>query len=134
MTPAAAKRETQRRAAIAVLALVTVTGGLFGVVWAVGGQNQGTNLASLTAGQAALRTAQDNLAAVSGPGIDLIRDDQPKALELLTEAHTALADAEENGIPASTVDPLREDVEAGLDRIFGVVPVAATQILPFGSP
>ena len=135
VTPAAAKRETQRRAAIAVLALVTVAGGLFGVVWAVGGQGQGRDdLASLTAGQAALRTAQDNLAAVTGPGIDLIRDDQPKALDLLTEAHAALADAEENGIPASTVDPLREEVEAGLDRIYGVVPVAATQILPFGSP
>ena len=32
------------------------------VVWAVGGQGQGRDLASLTAGQAALRTAQDNLA------------------------------------------------------------------------
>ena len=38
VTPAAAKRETQRRAAVAVLALVVVSGGLFGMVWAVGGQ------------------------------------------------------------------------------------------------
>jgi hypothetical protein len=134
VTPAAAKRETQRRAAIAVLAMVTVAGGLFGVVWAVGGQGQGRDLASLTAGQAALRTAQDNLSEVSGPGIDLIRDDEPKALDLLTEAHAALETAADNGIPASTIRPLRAEVESGLDRIYRVVPVAATQIVPFGTP
>src|SRR6185312_7585607 len=72
VTPAAAKRETQRRAAIAVLALVIVSAGLFGMVWAVGGQGASHNLGSLTAGQAALRVAQDSLAAVTGPGIDLI--------------------------------------------------------------
>jgi hypothetical protein len=134
VTPASAKRETQRRAAIAVLAMVTVAAGLFGVVWAVGGQGAGPNLASLTAGQAALRTVQDNIAEVSGPGIDLIRDDQPKALQLLTEAHAALATAEDNGIPTRTTEPLREQVEAGLDRIYGVVPVQATQIRAFGTP
>ncbi|HET9346564.1 MAG TPA: hypothetical protein VFO05_12775, partial [Candidatus Limnocylindrales bacterium] len=132
VTPASAKRETQRRAAIAVLALVTVTGGLFGVVWAVGGgQGQGPDLASLTAGQAALRTAQDNLAAVSGPGIDLIRDDEPKALDLLTRAYAALDDAAAKGIPASTIKPYRDEAVAGLDRIYNVVPVAATSVLSF---
>jgi len=134
VTPAGAKRETQRRAAIAVLALVTVAGGLFGVVWAMGGQSGSRDLASLTAGQAALRTVEDNLAQVTGPGIDLIRDDEPKALDLLTQAHTALDTAADNGIPSRTLDPLREQVETGLDRIYGVVPVAATQILPFGTP
>ena len=133
VTPAAAKRETQRRAAIAVLALVVVSAGLFGMVWAVGGQGASHNLGSLTAGQAALRVAQDNLAAVTGPGIDLIRDDKPKALDLLTEAYASLDSAASNGIPAATVDPVRKDVEAGLDRIYGVVPVAAAAILPFGT-
>jgi hypothetical protein len=131
VTPAAAKRETQRRAAIAVLALVVVTAGLFGVVWAVGGQGQGRDLASLTAGQAALKTAKDNLAQVSGPGIDLIRDDRPKALDLLTQAYAALDSAADNGIPATTIAPYREEAEAGLDRIYGVVPVAAAKITEF---
>ena len=131
VTPAAAKRETQRRAAIAVLALVVVTAGLFGVVWAVGGQGQGRELASLTAGQAALKTAKDNLAQVSGPGIDLIRDDRPKALELLTEAHAALGTAADNGIPPTTIEPYQEETEAGLDRIYGVVPVAAAALTEF---
>jgi hypothetical protein len=133
VTPAASKRETQRRAAIAILALVVVSAGLFGMVWAVGGQGASRDLGSLTAGQAALRVAQDNLAKVTGPGIDLIRDDRPKALDLLTEAYASLDTAGGNGIPAATVDPVRRQVEAGLDRIYGVVPVAAASILPFGS-
>jgi len=132
VTPAAAKRETQRRAAIAILSLVVVTAGLFGVVWAVGGgQGQGQSLASLTAGQAALRTAQDNLAKVTGPGIDLIRDDRPKALDLLTQAYTQLDAAAANGIPQTTIEPYRDEAEAGLDRIYGVVPVATNTILKF---
>jgi hypothetical protein len=132
VTPAAAKRETQRRAAIAILALVIVTAGLFGVVWAVGGgQGQGSDLASLTAGQAALRTAQDNLAKVTGPGIDLIRDDRGKALDLLTEAYAQLDTAAANGIPATTIVPYREEAEAGLDRIYNVVPVGASTVLQF---
>jgi hypothetical protein len=131
VTPAAAKRETQRRAAVAVLALVVVAGGLFGVVWAVGGRDGGQQLASLTAGQAALRVAQDNLAKVSGPGIDLIRDDPTKAQDLLTQAYSALDTAAGNGIPAATVAPYRTQVEAGLDRIYRVVPVAAARILDF---
>jgi hypothetical protein len=135
VTPAAAKRETQRRAAIAILALVVVSAGLFGMVWAVGGGQGGSHdLGSLTAGQAALRTAQDNLAKVTGPGIDLIRDDKPKALDLLTQAYAALDTAAENGIPAGTVDPVRDEVKAGLDKIYNVVPVAANQIWPFGEP
>jgi hypothetical protein len=132
VTPAAAKRETQRRAAIAILALVIVTAGLFGVVWAVGGgQGQGSDLASLTAGQAALRTAQDNLAKVTGPGIDLIRDDRGKALDLLTEAYAQLDKAAANGIPATTIGPYREKAKAGLDRIYNVVPVGASTVLQF---
>ncbi|MFL5724757.1 MAG: hypothetical protein ACJ767_02145 [Chloroflexota bacterium] len=134
VTPAATKRETQRRAAIAILALVVVSAGLFGVVWAVGGQGKTRDLGSLTAGQAALRTAQDNLAKVTGPGIDLIRDDQPKALDLLTEAYAALDTAAANGIPAGTIGPIRDETEAGLDRIYGVVPIAALKLTAFGSP
>jgi hypothetical protein len=133
VTPAASKRETQRRAAIAILALVVVSAGLFGMVWAVGGQGASRDLRSLTTGQAALHVAQDNLARVTGPGIDLIRDDRPKALDLLTQAYASLDTAAGNGIPASTVDPIRREVEAGLDRIYGVVPVAATPIASFGS-
>jgi hypothetical protein len=132
VTPAAAKREMQRRAAVAVLALVVVSGGLFTVVWAVGGQGgPGDDLASLTAGEAALRTARNNLAEVFGPGVDLVDGDPPKALELLTQAYQSLEDAAGNQVPATTIRPLRDQAVEGLDRLYGVVPVAAATVVTF---
>ena len=131
VTPAAAKREMQRRAAVAVLALVVVSGGLFTVVWAVGGQGTGRDLASLTVGEAALSMARENLAKVFGPGVDLVDGDPPKAMELLTAAYTALDKAAENRVPDSTIAPLRKQATAGLDRLYGVVPVAAATVLSF---
>jgi hypothetical protein len=132
VTPAAAKREMQRRAAVAVLALVVVSGGLFTVVWAVGGQGgPGDDLASLTAGEAALRTARNNLAEVFGPGVDLVDGDPPKALELLTQAYQSLEEAAGNQVPATTIRPLRDQAVEGLDRLYGVVPVAAATVVTF---
>ncbi len=131
VTPAAAKREMQRRAAVALLALVIVSGGLFTVVWAVGGQNPGRDLASLTVGEAALRTARDNIAKVFGPGIDLVTGDPGKALELLTVAYTSLDTAAKNEVPAATIAPLRKQAAAGLDRLYGVVPVAPATVISF---
>jgi hypothetical protein len=131
VTPAAAKREMQRRAALAVLALVVVMAGLFTVVWAVGGQNPPGNLASLTVGEAALRTARDNIAKVFGPGVDLVDGDPSKALDLLTGAYTALDTAAKNQVPASTISPLRKQAQVGLDRLYGVVPVAPATVLSF---
>jgi hypothetical protein len=131
VTPAAAKRETQRRAAVALLALVVVSGGLFTFVWAFSGQNPGRDLASLTVGEAALRTARDNLAKVFGPGVDLVAGDPSRALELLTVAYTALDTAAKNEVPASTIGPLRKQAQAGLDRLYRVVPVAGATVLSF---
>ncbi len=131
VTPAAAKREMQRRAAVAILALVVVSGGLFTVVWAVGGQNPGKDLASLTVGEAALRTARDNIGEVFGPGVDLVDGDPSRALELLTGAYAALDTAAKNEVPASTINPLRKQAQAGLDRLYGVVPVAPATIVSF---
>ena len=131
VTPAASKRETQRRAAVAVLAFVAVAVGLGTVVWAVGSQGVGRNLASLTVGEAALRTARDDLGKVSGPGVDLVAADPGKALKLLTEAYQALDTAGKNAVPASTIAPLRGQAVAGLDRLYKVVPVAAATILSF---
>jgi hypothetical protein len=131
VTPAAAKREVQRRAAVAVLAFVVVLTGLGYAVWAFGGQGGDKSLPALNAGDAALRTAKDNLAKVFGPGIDLVTGDPPKALDLLTKSYQALDVASKNFIPASTIDPLRAQTVAGLDRLYGVVPVAAASIISF---
>ena len=67
VTPLASRRETQRRAALAVLALVMVVGGLGLGVYAFGGQGQQRAISSVNAGQAALDVAKANLAKVSGP-------------------------------------------------------------------
>ena len=92
VTPLASRRETQRRAAIAVIALLVVVGSLAMSVWAFGGQRQQQAISSVNAGQDALDKAKANLALVSGPGIDLIEDDRDQAIQLLTEAYDQLDD------------------------------------------
>jgi hypothetical protein len=131
VTPAAAKREMQRRAAVAVLALVAVSSGLFTFVWAFGGQSGGHDLASLTVGEAALKTARDNLARVFGPGVDLVDGDPSKALDLLTKAYQALDTAATNEVPSSVIAPLRKQTVGGLDRLYGMIPVDAATIVSF---
>jgi hypothetical protein len=132
VTPLSSRRETQRRAAVAALALVTVVGGLGLAVYTFGG-NQGSRqaISSVNAGQAAIDQAEENLAEVSGPGIDLTETEPDKALELLTEAYQMLDEAEASNVSARVVDPLREDVVALLDRLYKVVPVTSTTRFTF---
>jgi hypothetical protein len=131
VTPLASRRETQRRAAMAFLALVTVVGGLGLAVYAFGGAGQQEAISSVNAGQAALDSAREKLDQVNGPGIDLVVDDPKKAMKLLTEAYAALATAESSKVSAAVLDPLRAKVVAGLDRLYGVVPVASTDLFTF---
>jgi hypothetical protein len=131
VTPLASRRETQRRAAIAVIALLVVVGSLAMSVWAFGGQRQQQAISSVNAGQDALDKAKANLAQVSGPGIDLITDSRDEAIQLLTEAYAQLDKAEDARISARAVDPVREDVVALLDRAYGVIEVASTPLFTF---
>jgi hypothetical protein len=133
VTPATARREMQRRAAVAVLAFVVVFGGLAGLVYTIGGQPPTGPLASVTAGEAAVRAIRSNLGQVFAPGVDLVVGDPAKAMDLLTSAYHSLDTAAAAGVPASTLDPLRNQVVGGLDRLFHVVPVAATTVLPLGT-
>ena len=131
VTPLATRRETQRRAAMAALALIIVVGGLGLAVYAFGGSTPDEAISSANAGQEAVDSAKANLAKVSGPGIDLVADDPNQARELLVEAYEQLDVAEEAKVKAATIDPLRKRVEAGLDRLYGVVPVASTTRFTF---
>ena len=131
VTPLASRRETQRRAAIAVLALITVVGGLGLAVWTLGGTGQQPAISSVNAGQAALQVATSNLGDVSGPGIDLVESDPEQALALLTEAYAELKKAEAARVSARVVAPLREEVVSLLDQLYGVVPVASTDLFTF---
>ena len=132
VTPLASRRETQRRAALAVLALVTVVGGLGLGVYAFGGQSQQRAIGSVNAGQQALDAARTHLASVSGPGgIDLVEDEPEQALELLTAAYAELDKAEQARVSARVIDPIRAEVVAGLDRLYGVVEVESTTLFNF---
>ena len=134
VTPAAARRETQRRAAMAVLAMVVVLSVLGTAVWAFGSGGGGKGaLASVAAGEAALRTIRANLGEVFAPGVDLVEGDPRKAFELLSATWTAIDAAEAARVPAATLDPFRAQTQAGLDRLFRVVPVAAANVLSFAN-
>jgi hypothetical protein len=132
ITPLASRRETQRRAALAVLALVVVIGGLGIGVYAFG--SSGTPeaaISSVNAGQAAIDAARQDLGKVTGPGIDLVADDPQQALELLTDAYRQVAAAEAAHVAPSVVGPLRQRAVAGLDRLYGVVPVRSADLFTF---
>jgi hypothetical protein len=132
VTGASARRETQRRAAVAVLALVAVVATLGIGVWYFAGQggSPGT-LGSLTAGQKALMAAQTAMSQVYGPGVDLVKNDPPRATDLLAEAWRQLDAASAAGITASAIDPLRARARAGLDELYRMQPVAATTLISF---
>ena len=132
ITPLASRRETQRRAALAVLALVVVVGGLGLGVYVFGGNGSPQEaISSVNAGQQAIDAAREDLAKVSGPGIDLVADDPDQALELLTDSYRQLAIAEAANVGATVVAPLRQRTVAGLDRLYGVVPVSSETLFTF---
>ncbi len=131
VTPLASRRETQRRAAVAALALITVVGGLGLGVYAFGGAAGEDAIGSINAGQAALDDARRKIDTVFGPGIDLVEDNPRQALELLTGAYRDLAAAEDAKVSARVLGPLRTEVIAGLDRLYGVVEVTSTDLFEF---
>jgi len=132
VTAATRRMETQRRAAVALLAFIAIASCLVLAVYAFGGSKPDTGaIESLSAAEQAFTDAQEAVAGVSGPGIDLIANDPRKALELLTTAFTKLDEAEQAGYPVAKVEALRTTVMAGLDRLYGVVNVATSPIFTF---
>jgi hypothetical protein len=132
VTPISSRQRTQRRMAFGVIALALVAAAAGIVVFLGGGGPQEGELSSLTAGQRALKAAQDDLTQVSSPGIDLVADDPQKAEQLLSDAYRQLAAAEQAGIATSTTDPLRQRTIAALDRLYHVVDVAPSVAFTFG--
>jgi hypothetical protein len=130
VTPVAARRETQRRGGLAVLAIVAGLWGLGTVAFAFGnGGGDKTDLSSVAAGEAAVRTINDSLDQVYAPGVNLVEDDPAKAYQLLSAAWTALDTARAADVPETTLAPLRAKATQGLNELFKVVPVASTGIL-----
>ena len=130
VTPAASRRESQRRAAVAVLAFVAIAAALGVGLWIVGGSGGGT-IDEVTAGEKALAAVKDDLRLVFDNGSNLVVDDPGKAEELLVDAHAQLDAAAAAGVPAATLTPLRARVVGGLDALYGVVAVAPQTAFSF---
>jgi hypothetical protein len=101
-------------------------------VYAVGGPRPPTAaVPSFTAAEQAFQAAQDAMDQVSGPGVDLVQNDPRRALELLNDAYQQLDQAASQGYPAAQIAPLRDEVLAGLDQLYGVVRVASSPLFTF---
>lgn len=139
--PVNRRRETQRRAAVALLAFVVVASGLGLAIFfapreqapgqAPGAASGRAAAASANAGRRALDAARASLARVSGPGVDLVTTDRARALQLLTEAQAHLDEAERAGLPSSETAPERAQVVAALDRLFPIVTVEDRVVFAF---
>ena len=124
--------ETQRRAAVALLAFIVVAFGL-GLAVSLAPPSDGAEEATSSAGvgQRSLEAARANLERVFGDGVDLVAEDEDEAEKLLSEAYRELETAERAGISARTIGPLRAEVMAGLDRIYRVVTVEDNVVFTF---
>ncbi len=132
VTPLSARREMQRRAAVALLSLVVVVGGLGAAVFVLGGgRTPGPAIQTFQSAQAQLDKAESNFERVIGPGIDLVVNDPRRAEELLTEAYTSVVAAGRGGIPTGTTEPLRVKIVGALDRLYKMVDVVSKVVFAF---
>ncbi len=133
VSAASARVETQRRAAVAFLAFIAVAAILGGGVYLLGGKAPNPNVVipSATAAQQAFDAAEAALGQLTNSGQDLIVVDPQQALQLLRTANQQLTTAEQSGYPAVATAPLRAEINAGLDRLYGVVHVASTAAFTF---
>ncbi len=130
VTPASSRVETQRRAAIAVLAFVGLALILVAAISVTGfiKGTPGPGLTSITAAQRAFETAQGDLAQVKGPGVDLVKNDRNRAQQLLNDAWQQLDAAETAGISKTATAPLRAQARVSLDELYHLLAVNANQV------
>ena len=134
VTPLGARREMQQRAAVAVLVLVAVAGSLGVTASLFGGRpSPGPVIGSVEAGRLALEKARENLDRVFGPGVDLVANDPELAEDLLADTIEQLDQATSAGIASSTLRPLRTQAINGLERLYRMVDVTATDIFTFAA-
>ena len=131
---ASSRVETQRRAAVALLSFLAVAAVLAVGIYAYGGSHQpgpNTVIKSANTAQQAFDAAKADVDKLNSSGVDLIVDDRTQAMQLLQDAYQQLAKAEQAGYPAGEIAVLRATVTSGLDRIYGVVKVASTDLFSF---
>jgi hypothetical protein len=125
---AATKRETQRRAAIAILAFIAVVAVLGVVVVALNPFRDEAPISQVTEGEAAFADAKTKADQVFGAA-DLIHADPARARDLLHDAWAALGRAETSGVvDEDSINEQRQRVAAGLDQLYGTIKIAPTGI------
>lgn len=132
VTPMGTRRETQRRAAVAILVLVAVAGSLGLAVSLLGARPApGPAIASAEIGQQALDLARKNLERVFGPGVNLVANDPKTAEKLLSDTLDQLDIARTAGITPVVIAPLRTRAVGGLDQLYGVIEVTPIETFTF---
>lgn len=114
LTPRVSQREAQRRAAVAFLAFLGVIL-VVGLAVAFFPPGREDSVDRIKAGEAAFTSARD----LADQASELIVDDPTRARDLLREAWQAAGRAQETGVPAAQVGPVRERIATGLDTIYG---------------
>ena len=125
---AATRRETQRRAAIAVLAFIAVVAVLGVAIVVLDPFRQEAPISNVTEGEAALTDAKQKADEVFGSA-DLISTNPTQAQELLSAAWAALGRAEDSDVvDQGAIDTQRERVSAGLEELYGTIEVSPAQV------
>jgi len=136
VTPWPSRVETQRRLALAILALLGVVVVLAAATYFLGGQAEGPapSISQITAGETALRQARADLERVlPASGTSMVESDPSQARRLLLDALDALDRAQSAGVPGTATAALRSQALAGLDTIDKVRHVAGSLILDLGT-
>ena len=128
IVPAANRRETQRRAAMAVLAFLGVVAILGVALWAWGGPLRGTENAAplITEGEQAFGAARQKAEQVLGTS--MLANDPTGAQRLLREAWDDLDRAAEAGVEAAAVGELRTRLATALDRTYATYRATAAPV------
>ncbi len=132
VTAASSRMETQRRAAVALLAFLGVASVLVLGVYTLGNQKQPPEaIQSLSAAEQAFTEAQAAFDSLSGGGVDLVVEAPKRALEILNTAYAKLDEAQQAGYPLTKVEALRKKVLVVMDQLYGVVKVASAPVFTF---
>lgn len=135
IAPAAGKRESQRRAAIAVLAFIGIIAVLGVVLWYWNPLKVETPIEQVTQGEAALAAANDKVEQVFGPA-DVLNADPQEAQRLLRLALGDLDRAATAEVNPASIEELRGQVIDGLEDLYNTIEVAGTPLYaaPDGAP
>ena len=123
------RRESQRRAAFAMLGLLGVVLVLGLAIWLLP-RGRETPISQTSSGEQAYLAAQD----AADQGGRLLSGDPVQATSLLRQAWTELQHATTSGIPASRTAPLEAEIRAGLDSLYQSAAPKTQTLYAFDDP